>query len=64
MAPATARTKLTKRVVDGLGPADEDRVVFDSELPGFGLKITPSGHKVFLSNTVILLSGLGGSGAT
>ncbi|KLK90513.1 hypothetical protein AA309_25225 [Microvirga vignae] len=40
--------KLTKRVVDALAPTDKDRVIFDAELPGFGLKITPSGRKVFL----------------
>ena len=42
------RLKLTKRTVDTLLPGPKDRVVFDADLPGFGLKITPSGRKVFL----------------
>jgi Arm domain-containing DNA-binding protein len=46
--PAPSRIKLTKRAVDALAPTDKDQVVFDAELPGFGLKITRSGHKVFL----------------
>jgi hypothetical protein len=47
-SPAPSRLKLTKRAVDALEPADKDRVVFDAELPGFGIKVTPSGRKVFL----------------
>jgi integrase len=39
---------LTKRALDALVPSDRDRVVFDPELPGYGVKITPSGRKVFL----------------
>jgi integrase len=46
--PAPSRLKLTKRAVDALEPTDKDHVVFDAELPGFGIKITPSGRKVFL----------------
>jgi hypothetical protein len=45
---ALCRTKLTKRTVDALAPTDRDRVIFDAKLPGFGLKITPSGRKIFL----------------
>jgi hypothetical protein len=47
-SPSPSRLKLTKRAVDALAPADKDQVVFDAELAGFGLKITPSGRKVFL----------------
>lgn len=47
-APAPSRIKLTKRAVDALAPTDKDQVVFDADLSGFGLKITPSGRKVFL----------------
>jgi integrase len=47
-ASTPSRVKLTKRAVDALAPANKDQVVFDAELPGFGLKITPSGRKVFL----------------
>ncbi len=47
-SPVPSRFKLTKRVIDGLAPTDKDQVIFDAELPGFGLKITRSGRKVFL----------------
>src|SRR5829696_8712820 len=47
-SPIPSRVKLTKRAVDALAPTDKDQVVFDAELAGFGLKITPSGRKVFL----------------
>jgi len=47
-SPALPRTKLTKRIIDALNPTEKDRVVFDAELPGFGVKITPSGRKIFL----------------
>ncbi|MFC1458062.1 tyrosine-type recombinase/integrase [Microvirga arabica] len=49
MATSTPpRIKLTKRAVDALASTDKDQVIFDAELSGFGLKITPSGRKVFL----------------
>lgn len=47
-SPAPSRLTLTKRAVDALAPTDKDQVVFDAELPGFGLKITSSGRKIFL----------------
>jgi integrase len=40
--------KLTKRVVDNLEPGPKDRIVFDDELKGFGLRIAPTGRKTFL----------------
>jgi hypothetical protein len=43
-----SRLRLTKRAVDTLTPTDKDYVIFDADLPGFGIKITPSGRKVFL----------------
>ena len=42
------RFKLNKRSIDGLAPSDRDRVVFDADLSGYGVKITPSGRKIFL----------------
>jgi integrase len=46
-SPAT-KLRLTKRAIDGLEPAEKDQVFFDAELPGFGVKVTPAGRKVFL----------------
>ncbi len=42
--------KLTKREIDALTcpPGRRDRLVFDDELRGFGLRITSDGSKVFL----------------
>jgi integrase len=44
----TERCRLTKRIVDAVRPDAKDRVLFDRDLPGFGLKVTPAGRKVFL----------------
>lgn len=44
----TERLRLMKRTVDALVPGPRQKVVFDRDLSGFGLKITPSGRKVFL----------------
>lgn len=35
--------KLTKKLVEALEPSDKDRIVWDSEVRGFGVKITPKG---------------------
>lgn len=40
--------KITKRVVDAAEPATTDRFLWDQELPGFGLKITPKGAKTYI----------------
>ena len=40
--------KLTKRKVDAIQPGPKDQVVWDEEVPGFGLRIKPSGAKSFL----------------
>ncbi len=40
--------KLTKRVVDASHPSEKDQLVWDSELKGFGLKVTPKGRKVYV----------------
>jgi integrase len=40
--------KLTKRVVEAAEPASSDQYLWDAEVKGFGVKITPAGRKVFL----------------
>ena len=43
-----AKIKLTARVIDDLMPAAKDVIVWDAEVAGFGLKVTPAGKRVFL----------------
>ncbi len=40
--------QLTKRAVDGTQPSDRDVYLWDDEIRGFGLKVTPRGRKVYL----------------
>ena len=42
------RLKLTKSAIDALPPPAKDTVYWDSGCPGFGVKITPKGRKVFV----------------
>ena len=41
-------SRITKRVVDAAQPGSKDIYVWDDELSGFGLKVTPRGRKVYL----------------
>lgn len=41
------KTKLTVRSVKALEAEDKDQVIWDSEVPGFGCKVTPKGRKTF-----------------
>lgn len=43
-----AGVALTKRSVDAAKPASKDQFVWDSEVSGFGLKVTPAGSKVYV----------------
>jgi integrase len=43
------RTRLTKSAIDALPTPDKEIVHWDQTLPGFGLKITPKGRKVFIA---------------
>ncbi len=40
--------KLNKRTVDALRPSEKDYFAWDDELHGFGLRVWPSGRKVYL----------------
>jgi integrase len=39
---------LTKRTVDNVKPGNKDVWLWDAELPGFGLRVKPSGNKSYL----------------
>jgi hypothetical protein len=52
------RVKLTKTAIDALPRPAKDSVHWDSGCPGFGVKITPKGRKVF-----IVLYRAGGAGS-
>ena len=41
-------TKLTKRFVEAVEPQSKDHVIWDDELPCFGLRIYPSGQRSYL----------------
>ena len=41
---------LTKRIVDAARPDHERYHVWDSELSGFGLRIVPTGVKIFIGD--------------
>ena len=47
MAKLQYRT-ISKRTVDGLSVADKDAVFWDREIPGFGVRVYPSGSKVYV----------------
>lgn len=42
------RAKLTKRTVDAAASADKPIFLWDADLSGFGLKVTPAGSKTYL----------------
>jgi Arm DNA-binding domain len=52
------RIRLTKSAIDSLPTSKSDVVYWDAGYPGFGLKVTPKGRKVF-----IVLYRTGGAGS-
>ena len=42
--------KISKRTVDTVLPSGRDQFLWDTELPGFGLKVTSKGRKLYLLN--------------
>jgi len=43
-----AKIKITKRTVEALKVATNDHIAFDTDLPGFGVRVMPSGRRFFL----------------
>jgi hypothetical protein len=43
-----AKIKITKRTVEALRAATKDYIAFDTDLPGFGVRVMPSGRRFFL----------------
>ena len=45
------RRRISKRTVDSLSVEGKDAVFWDSEIPGFGVRVYPSGSKVYIVQT-------------
>ncbi len=45
--------KLTKRLVESIAPAEKDSFVWDTEIKGFGVKISPAGKRIYILQTHI-----------
>lgn len=43
-----AETKITKRTVDAALPREDRYIIFDSQIPGFGLRVYPTGQKSWI----------------
>ncbi len=41
-------SKLTKRTIEALAPRDVDYIAWDQDIPGFGVRVMPSGRKSFV----------------
>ena len=46
--PKRVEERLSKRTVDGLTVEGADKVFWDRELPGFGVRVYPSGRKIYV----------------
>jgi hypothetical protein len=51
-----AARRITKRIVDSLKPQAKEFAVWDSKLPGFGVRVRPSGA---MSYVVVYRAGVG-----
>ena len=40
--------KITKRTVDAIVPAEKERIVWDDDIKGFGVRVHPTGRKVYI----------------
>lgn len=41
--------KLTKKIVEDTQPTDKEFCIWDSELPGFGIRVQPTGRKIYIA---------------
>jgi len=48
MEGGTMRAKITKRTVDAAKHGKRDSFIWDTDVKGFGLKMTPAGKKIFI----------------
>lgn len=48
LAITMATGRINKTSVDAAQPGDKDWLLWDDKLPGFGLKVTPAGSKVYI----------------
>ena len=46
--PRRSELALSSRAVDGLSAEEKDRIFWDRELPGFGVRVYPSGRKIYV----------------
>jgi hypothetical protein len=42
------KIRLTKRAMEAIRPAERDVLVWDAEIPGFGVKVTPKGGRIYV----------------
>ena len=40
--------RITKRLVDSLTASDREQIVWDDEIAGFGIRVTPNGSKAYI----------------
>ena len=49
--PKRGELTISKRTVDGLSVEDREAVFWDRELPGFGVRVYPSGRKIYVAQS-------------
>ena len=49
--PKRSELTITKRTVDGLAAESREAVYWDRELPGFGVRVYPSGAKIYVAQS-------------
>ena len=42
------KNRIIERTVEGIAPGERDVFVWDTEIPGFGVKVTPRGRRVYV----------------